>query len=214
MAKRPVYYVENDRVKKKDVEFTWIAGLNITKKRENVKSLHTAVTSKTGMRVLEISSKSEDPLGVRMSAFNLCYAEGIKLESYYQASKIFSNGGPFRELAYLPSREAKKDERLKNSGEIKGFRDILSDKEWTLNEPYYDFIYLVACAYTLTKEDFDRLNEFDAFTDIEFNPKKAKNTQARAAAVLKLFCAQFGYEKLQELNKEEFVRFYNMYVSV
>ena len=166
------------------------------------------------MSVLEISSKSEDLLGVRMSAFNLCYEEGINLESYYQASKIFSNGGPFRDLAYVPSRKAKGDDRLKNSGDITGFRDFLSHQVWNLNEPYYDFIYLVACAYTLTKEDIDRLNEFDAFTDIEINPKKAKTTQARAAAVLKLFCAQFGYEKLQELNKEEFVRFYNMYVSV
>ena len=214
MAKRPVYYVENDRVKKKDIEFTWIAGLYITKKRENIKSLHTAVTSKTGMRVLEISSKSEDPLGVRMSAFNLCYAEGITLESYYQASKIFSNGGPFRELAYLPSREAKKDERLKNSGEIKGFRDILSDTEWTLNEPYYDYIYIEACVHSLTEEDLDELLKFDAFTDIEFNPARSRNTQARAAAVLKLLYSNYGYEALQNLNKTDFIRFYKMFVTI
>ena len=145
-----------------------------------------------------------------MSAFNLCYEEEITLESYYQTSKIFSNGGPFRNLAYVPSRVAKKDERLKTSEEIKGFRDFLFHEERTLNEPYYDYIYIEACLHTLSKEDLDKLLKFDAFTYIEFNPKKASNTQAKVAAVLKFFCAQFGYEKLQELNKEEFVRFYNM----
>ena len=213
MAERPVFYVDG-KVRKVNVTFNWFPGFSVQQKQRSIQSLHDEFKKRHKMDILEVSTKSTDPLGKKMSAFNLYFDEGITLESYYQASKIFSKGGPFRELAYLPSREAKKDERLKNSGEIKGFRDILSDKEWTLNEPYYDFIYLVACAYTLTKEDFDRLNEFDAFTDIEFNPKKAKNTQARAAAVLKLFCAQFGYEKLQELNKEEFVRFYNMYVSI
>ena len=213
MAERPVFYVDG-KVRKVNVTFNWFPGFSVQQKQRSIESLHEGFKERHKMGILEVSTKSTDPLGKKMSALNLHYDEGIYLESYYQASKIFSKGGPFRELAYLPSREAKKDERLKNSGEIKGFRDILSDTEWTLNEPYYDFIYLVACAYTLTKEDFDRLNEFDAFTDIEFNPKKAKNTQARAAAVLKLFCAQFGYEKLQELNKEEFVRFYNMYVSI
>ena len=213
MAERPVFYIDGT-VKKENVTFKWFPGFSIQQKQRSVQSLHGGFKMRHKMDILEVSTKSTDPLGVKMSAFNLYFDEGITLESYYQASKIFSNGGPFRDLAYLPSREAKKDERLKTSGEIKGFRDFLSHEEWTLNEPYYDYIYIEACVYSLTKEDLDKLLKFDAFTDIEFNPARSRNTQARAAAVLKLLYSNYGYEALQNLNKTDFIRFYKMFVTI
>ena len=213
MAERPVFYVDG-KVRKVNVTFNWFPGFSVQQKQRSIESLHEGFKERHKMGILEVSTKSTDPLGKKMSALNLHYDEGIYLESYYQASKIFSKGGPFRELAYLPSREAKKDERLKNSGEIKGFRDILSDTEWTLNEPYYDYIYIEACVHSLTEEDLDELLKFDAFTDIEFNPARSRNTQARAAAVLKLLYSNYGYEALQNLNKTDFIRFYKLVVTI
>lgn len=213
MAERPVFYIDGT-VKKENVTFKWFPGFSVQQKQRSVQSLHEGFKRRHKNDILEVSTKSTDPLGVKMSAFNLYFDEGITLESYYQASKVFSKGGPFRELAYLPSREAKKDERLKNSGKITGFRDYRSDMEWSLDEPYYDYIYCKACVHSLTEEDLDKLLKFDAFTDIEFNPAHSRNTQARAAAVLKLLYSNYGYEALQNLNKTDFIRFYKLFVTI
>ena len=213
MAERPVFYVDG-KVRKVNVTFNWFPGFSVQQKQRSIQSLHDEFKKRHKMDILEVSTKSTDPLGKKMSAFNLYFDEGITLESYYQASKVFSKGGPFRELESLPSREAKKDERLKNSGKITGFRDYRSDMEWSLDEPYYDYIYCKACAHSLTEDNLDKLLEFDAFTDIEFNPARSRNTQARAAAVLKLLYSNYGYEALQNLNKTDFIRFYKLVVTI
>lgn len=75
--------------------------------------------------ILEISSKSHDSLGISLSAFNLTLEfEGnqpMSVECAYQGSKVFEKGGPYTDLYYASSREAKTDERLKNSGNIIAF---------------------------------------------------------------------------------------------
>ena len=50
---------------------------------------------------LKFLHNSENPLGVEMSAFNLKTSFGPKqasVECFYQASKVFDNGGPFLDL--------------------------------------------------------------------------------------------------------------------
>ena len=60
----------------------------------------------------------------------------------------------------------------------------------------------------------EQVIRYKAFTDIEFNPARSRNTQARAAAVLKLLYSNYGYEALQNLNKTDFIRFYKMFVTI
>ena len=56
------------------VEFTWFAGMAISQKQKSIQSLHEAAKRRLGdVPILEISSKSPDPLGVRLSAFNLTF---------------------------------------------------------------------------------------------------------------------------------------------
>ena len=140
-----------------------------------------------GARVLEVSSRSEEELGVRLSAFNLMMTWGngarISVESAFQGSKVFEQGGPYRDLWGKSSRDAKRDPRLRSSGGIVGFQ--FGDKRFA-SEPktfFYDWLYI----HTLAQEENAALAEgilaYDAFTDIEFNPKRSINCQAEAAAI-------------------------------
>ena len=100
----------------------------------------------------------------------------------YQSSKIFQAGGPYRDLLFVSPKEAKQDARLKESGKVIGFQ-WRADSPWPL-EPkslFYDWIYLK----TLEQNPglAEQLEDFDGFTDIEFNPAKSFNCQARSCAL-------------------------------
>ncbi len=47
---------------------------------------------------------------------------------------------------------------------------------------------------------------FTHFTDIEFNPKKSINTQARSVALIRQLLADYG--ELPDLSKNEFIRYH------
>ena len=101
----------------------------------------------------------------------------------FQSSKVFENGGPYRDLLNVSSRAAKKDERLQDSGRLIEF-DLFGEK-WPL-EPktaFYDWIYI----NTLAKNEnlAEQLGQYDAFTDIEFNPNKSINCQAYSVALFR-----------------------------
>lgn len=157
----------------------------VSQKQKSIASLHDAARKRLNVRsILEISSKSAEPLGVRLSAFNLTLpldCKRVSVEVAFQAGKRFEKGGPFLDLLDGTSREAKQDPRLKESGRLVEF--IFSGESWPL-EPqtaFYDWIYLQALA-----DDPDltaRLRTCEAFTDIEFNPAKSINCQARSAAL-------------------------------
>ena len=77
--------------------------------------------------------------------------------------------------------EAKKYGKLKSRGnilEISLFGTIFRREP---KDFFYNWIYINAL-YT-HKEYLDALTEYEAFTDIEFNPKKSINCQARSVAI-------------------------------
>lgn len=207
MATRPYYFIRNQKVIERFATFEWAAGCSASRKKLNVTRLHESIPMKT----LEVSTKSDEEVGRKLSAFSLIYDDGIKLESYYQASKVFDNGGPFHDIAFMSPKEAKTDPRLKASGEILAFWDEDEYQKWDLDEPYYDYIYIKTAFKNLSDEELEQLVSYDAFTDIEFNPAKSYNTQARSVAILKLLYSIFGRV---ELNKEDFVTFVKAYVSI
>ena len=188
MANRPVYVPQKSAtsfVQEIPVEFQWFAGMSVSQKQKSIASLHSAIQEQRGLkRVLEISSKSANPIGVRLSAFNLMVPIGeqqVSVESAFQASKQFQNGGPYLDLLSMSSRDAKTDPRLRDSGPLTGF--FLNGEAWPLQPTtsFYDWIYLQALS---SNPDLaEALMEFEAFTDIEFNPDKSLNCQARSAAL-------------------------------
>lgn len=187
MAKRPIFVPGSNKaelVKEIYVDFDWYPGFSVTQKEKSIKSLHDSA-KKSGLNsVLEISTKSPLALGKELSAFNLSYKindAAMVVEAAFQGSKVFEAGGPFTDIYVMSGHEAKKDERIKNSGNLLGF-DLLGDK-WGL-EPktvFYDWLYINAIHQNPALGD--QLAQFDGFSDIEFNPEKSFNCQARSAAL-------------------------------
>lgn len=186
MAKRPVFSASKNGVKETLVEFNWFPGFAPSQKKKSIQSLHENYIEKnTNYKILEISSKSDLELGISLSAFNLSVnhnGEFIPFESLFQGSKVFELGGPYSDIYFKDSRTAKQDIRLKNSGEIIGFK--YENKDWP-NEPktfFYDWMYINT---VLNQRNLlEQIIQYDSFTDIEFNPKKSFNCQAKAAALL------------------------------
>ena len=105
----------------------------------------------------------------------------FSVESAFQASKVFEKGGPYKDLLDVSSREAKKDERLKNSGKIVAFQ--IDGKEFETEPKTYFYNWLYINTLHLYNELTEQLLIYDAFTDIAFNPQKSINCQAEAAAI-------------------------------
>ncbi len=189
MAYRPIFvpiFKGDCFVKTKIIEFKYFNGFAISQKQKSIDSLHDNAKEGSSFSILEISSKSRDDLGVKLSAFNL-FIETVKnkkrfsVESAFQASKVFESGGPYVDLLDKTSREAKKDERLTTSGKLKQFKFYGSEWELEPKTAFYDWLYINA----LIKNKIlaEELLEFDAFTDIEFNQVKSINCQAYSAAL-------------------------------
>ena len=190
MASRPIFIpckTGNSLVTTEYVNFEWSAGMAVSQKQKSIRSLHTEAKAHSyAACLLEVSSKSEEELGRNLSAFNLKYAgkgqSEISVECLFQSSKVFEKGGPFRDLLYGSSIEAKRDLRLKDSGKLLGFVSHNGEK-WPL-EPktiFYDWVYLNVLNTNIAFRK--PLHQYDAFTDIEFNPKKSINCQAYSVAL-------------------------------
>ncbi len=189
MAIRPVFipvFAKQPLVRVEDHAFTWNPGLSVRQKQRNVAALHRAVVEKhPGFRPLEISSKSTVPLGVALSAFNLGATtpsgKHVCVESVYQASKVFANGqGPFPEY-YAQNAQVVRKRIREIDGKLARFQ--YGQEVWPLvpTRAFYDWIY---CKMLARNPGLvAALHDYDAFTDIEFNPQKSVNCQAYAVAL-------------------------------
>lgn len=187
MATRPVFVPASNEVslvREVPIIFTWHAGMSSVQKKKNVKALHIAAAEKGLKPLLEISTKSDEKLGQRLSAFSLKVSIGpeeIPFESAYQGSKVFEKGGPYTDLYFQDARSAKTDQRLRNSGRLVGFQ--LKERSFpTFPETaFYDWLYITTL---VPHRDFlTRLDKYAGFTDIEFNPERSLNCQARSCAM-------------------------------
>lgn len=189
MAMRPVF-APGKRKNEADVfmtDFVWNSGLSVSQKRKNITALHDAYMQRFPERkVLEISSKSMEKLGVALSAFNLkkyvaSLEKSIPVECVFQGGKIFAAGGPFTDLYEATSRDAKRDPRLKSSGMLRNFYYEGNEFPVVPRTAFYNWIYINAL---IENPDLAaELVQYDGFTDIEFNPDKGVNCQAEAAAL-------------------------------
>ena len=193
MAERPVFKVvkgEGSLIQVQSVEFQWFPGLSLSQKRKSVESLHANAKGCLGVeRVLEVSTKSPQGGGVDgafFSAFNLGFVtqKGVivrSVEAAYQGSKVFEKGGPFPDLFGMSPRDARKDRRLVEHGALRGFRFCGQDWGLTPGTAFYDWLYINALN---KKRDLAiKALDFDAFTDIEFNPERQRSCQARSIAL-------------------------------
>ena len=171
------------------VDFEWVPGMAITQARKSIKNLHTASRAQLNLdKILEISTRSDETLGVALSAFNLCFDNlNFSIESVYQSSKVFERGGPYIDLLNASSRNAKSDDRLKTSGGLVGFRHQGNEFPVTKAPNFYDYLYIRGL---LAHDESNYLINYEGFTDIAFsqislkyNKKRSYNCQARSAAI-------------------------------
>jgi hypothetical protein len=187
MAERPVFVPAvsgSQFVQEVKVRFPWHPGLSASQKKKNVIELHQAAFSLGLAPLLEISSKSDIEVGRKLSAFHLKImldGKETTVESAFQGSKTFERGGPFIDLYWKDSREAKRDERLKTSGRLVGF--TFEGKNFPISPTtvFYDWLYIKAIYNH--REWLQRRSEWVGFTDIEFNPERSVNCQARSFAI-------------------------------
>lgn len=215
MAKRNVYRVSKNNkkyIEEIEVDFTWYPGFAVSQKQKSILDLHSEYNKiYKEDKVLEISSKSKEELGIRLSAFNLMITtkddKTFSVESAFQSSKKFEFGGPYLDILEKSSREAKKDNRLKTSGKLIAFE--FYGRQWPL-EPktiFYDWLYIRAVYKN--KELSSQILEYDAFTDIEFNPDKSINCQARSAALF----VSLSKRNLLEYSMKSIENYFNVIVN-
>lgn len=211
MAERSIFIpseVAPGLVQELGLHFSWHGGFSAAQKKRNVIALHQAAALKGFQHLLEVSTKSEEKLGQRLSAFNLKVqletCGEIALECAYQGSKVFEEGGPYTDLYETDGKSARQDLRLKNSGQLRGFR--FGNLEFPLQPTtaFYNWLYIRSIFPH--RDWLRRLIAYSGFTDIEFNPGKSINCQARSCA---LFVSMMRLDLLKEdiLMPDKFVDF-------
>ncbi|MFV0364676.1 MAG: DUF6977 family protein [Suipraeoptans sp.] len=209
MASRPVFIAKNKYpfYEINEVEFDYFPGFATSQKQKSIRSLHDSFTMKNPEKnILEISTKSTKEIGVSLSAFNLSLnveGERICVECAFQGSKKFENSGPFSDIYKMNPWEVKKDSRLKEGGAIVSFS---LNGEVFGNEPkdfFYNWTYIKALYEN--KEYLEKVKAYSSFTDIEFNPKKSLNCQAKAIAIA-IGLMQAGMLEYCMENKENFLK--------
>jgi Family of unknown function (DUF6977) len=188
MAERPIFVsrpASPKLVEEVFLQLKWHSGFASVQKQKNIRALHEAAARAGHPNVLEVSTKSDNPRGQELSAFNLKVRnKGLgetPLECAFQGSKVFEHGGPFVDLYSMDVRSARKDPRLKESGKLVAFE--FDGRRWPL-EPktvFYDWLY-VSCIYP-SRDRAQELLHYGGFSDIEFNPSRSINCQARSVAL-------------------------------
>ena len=151
MAQRPIFIPNTEGaagLRIVNVDFKWHPGMATSQKQKSIHELHSEGRKLGYRNILEISSKSKQVLGVSLSAFNLMITtkrdKSFSVECAFQASKVFENGGPFRDLLNCDSLTAKRDTRLKESGALTGFRFFNQSYPLTPQTFFYDWLYINA----------------------------------------------------------------------
>jgi len=211
VAQRPAFFIRDGKVRSKLYTFEWFPGFSLSQKRKSIDSLHRAIQqAEPDAKPLEISTKGREAAGVKLSAFNLMLNHHT-LENIFQSAKVFEGGGPYPDLLDVPPKEAKRDKRLKTSGPLKAFRYQNEDFPLIPQSVFYDYIYLAAVKESLTAQEIHAAAGYTYFTDIEFNPEKSINTQARTVPMIKLLLEEYGY--LPDFSKDSFIQYHKTHMT-
>lgn len=182
MAKKMIFISTSDSsYSEKLIEYVFVPGFAPSQRQKNVVNLEESI-KKTfpNSNVLEVSTKSNNPLGVSLSAFNL-KLDGFSLESVFQSSKCFVDGSHYEFLMSEKPSFAKKYIKENSRGGLKKFS--YKGEDYPLNPPSFFYDYIYAKALYQNKELSNQLVNYDVFTDIEFNHDKSINCQARSCAI-------------------------------
>lgn len=177
---RPYYTVEN-------FDFEWAPGQAAAQKMKNSAQLQALWKEKHPEgKILEVSTKSDQEMGVKLSPFNLTkrlssLRKEFPVENIYQASKTFRHGGPYVDLLGVTPNKALADPRLLDSGDLVSY--TCENQQYPAAPDFLFYIWLYLTALLENPGLAAKVKSMDAFCDIEFNPAKGNNNQAKACAV-------------------------------
>lgn len=191
VVRRPVFVpvTENEGfVRRVDVAVTWHRGRAPEDKKRNLLALHDVAGAAGLAPLLEVSGNSPLALGRGLSAFQLrirTAAGETPVENAFQGAKVFEGGGPFTDLQAVEPWRAKRDPRLRRSGAL--IRFAHDGIDFPLEPPtvFYDWLYLRALLprTDVLRAELDGPVPYAGFTDIEFDPDRSFNCQARSCAL-------------------------------
>ena len=107
--------------------------------------------------------------------------KNLSVENLYQGGKVFESGGPCLDMYNLTAREAKRDERLHSLGRLTGF--FYEGRVYPVvhYDAFYNWLYINALLENPNLSAV--LLQYDAFTDLAYNPNTGTSCQARSAAI-------------------------------
>lgn len=189
-------FIVDDRGEQYDqvFEYQYFAGLSATQRKRNVQSLHLAIRRQyPRVKILEASTKSDEEIGRKLSAFNLTL-DGCIFESVYQSSKVFENGDNFEFIKEMTPHESRNYLKEHSNGmSLKSFR--YKGKDYPLVPRSAFFTYLYISALLEHPELDEEIKKYDIFTDISFSPKKLGSCQAKVLAFYKAHILNKGMSK-------------------
>ncbi|QDH13284.1 hypothetical protein E3E12_02650 [Formicincola oecophyllae] len=177
------------------LSFEWQGWQSPEEKRANVAALHKVAREQGIERILEISTKSPDPLGAVLSPFNLrCWVESAmglletSFESLWNGSKLYEGKGPFGtgpfpELYQMAPWESLKDQR--NSARVNGLPcGVEVEGRRYPVVAGYDYLYCLVAAPALTGPQWRALESCQGFTEITLAPEASLTCQAGTVALM------------------------------
>ncbi len=188
MANRPVF-VCTDKFpwfKKVDITFTWNSGFSLAQKQKNINAIHEGyVTRFPDSPILEVSDKCELELGKQLSMNSLTMKSPDEqlfvVENLFYSAQVFEHGGPYLEFMTDSPQDWKTERRLRLSGPMIGYSLFDIDYPKHPQDIFFDYVYIRAL---MDNPDLaDAIMDYEAFSDIEFNPERSLTCQARAAAM-------------------------------
>lgn len=203
-AERLCYFLDEGYSLKLDtVRFDFFRGFDRRQKGKSIVSFLEEAAKKFGTNknnILEICKTSPIELGQKLSAFQLELTlrnTSSNVERFFQGAKVFEKNdlcgksvyGPFEEIISNPRLHPKRYESLKEAlgkvknGELGLIRFQLLNEEYPLNPKTFFYDYLYITALIQNEELSKQLSRYRYFSDIEFNPRKSINCQARSAAI-------------------------------
>lgn len=171
MATREYWIITPEGVKTESIDFEWFGGFADVRKKMCINSLHNAILERhPDAKILEISSASEQDIGVKLSAMNLTYKdreleEPVELEKVYQSSKILKEYGPLTEILEIddPKSAKVKTKELLKKYELEGFERGYSKTDDA--RLFYGGLYLKSLLQNDLVDAVKNL-EYNVFTDI------------------------------------------------
>lgn len=212
MATRPVFMVSTENAKHfciVNTVFEFVGCFSPSKTKQSIESLHNSfLRLNPSKKVLEVSSRSNSNLGLKLSAHNLMLSTKNKnifaLDSIFYASQVFQNGGPYLDLLNKDVSVAKHDKRLVKSGDLVGFKFFHLSFDVEYINAFFNYLYISTLHKIKENRIFaDELMQYDAFTDIEYNVGSYSEAEA---CTLYVALRNKGLIEKALLSKENFIK--------